>query len=79
MKYPGHFRFNMPFYRQGDRIGCGLHPWGNSMLKQSGLLARQYCMKCGFRCWIYYGQRYRYIETEVKVDNDQSFYFAINR
>jgi len=73
MKYPGYFRFNMPFYRAGDRIGCGLKPLGLSSLRKSGVLARQYCMKCGFRCWIYFGQRYRYIETEVNVFDATSY------
>ena len=57
----------MPFYRDGDRLGCGYVPSGYSSLKKSGLLVQNYCMKCGYKCWLYLG-RFRFIETEVKVE-----------
>jgi len=56
----------MTFYRAGDRIGCGLEPDGYSSLKKSAVLFRQYCLRCGYRCWIYHGT-FRFIETKVKV------------
>lgn len=73
MKYPGTFGFNMPFYRAGDRLGCSIEPNGYSGLKKSGVLARQYCMKCSHRCWIYFGPRYRYLETKVKVMDSNTY------
>lgn len=51
------------YVRQGDRLGCCHDCLGYSALKKAGLLVRQYCMKCGYRCWIYLGQRYRYLEV----------------
>lgn len=59
----------MPFVylRYGDRLGCGYEPGGYSSLKKSGVLDRQWCLKCGHRCWIYLGERFRCLELKVKV------------
>jgi len=54
----------MPFFRNTDRLGCGMEPVGYSALKKSGVLSRQWCLKCGHRCWLYRGVRYRFIETK---------------
>lgn len=56
----------MPFFRQGDRLGCGYEPYGYSALKKANVLVRTWCLKCGHRCWIYEG-RFRYLELKVKV------------
>jgi hypothetical protein len=60
----------MPMYRQNDRIGCPLVPRGYSALKKAGILSRQWCLKCGYRCWVYRGDRFRYIETRPKLHTD---------
>ena len=61
----------MPFYREGNRIGCGLVPIGPvSAIKKAGLLYRQWCIKCGHRCWIYTGVRYRFIDVRPKLHTD---------
>lgn len=56
----------MPFFRAGDRLGCGFEPLGYSSLKKSRVLTRQWCFTCGHRCWMYHG-RFRYLELKVKV------------
>ena len=56
----------MPFFRHGDRLGCGYEPRGYSSLKKANVLVRTWCLKCGHRCWIYEG-RFRYLELKVKV------------
>jgi hypothetical protein len=53
--------------RQGDRLGCGYIPAGHSSLIKAGVLYKQWCLKCGHRCWVYGGERYRFIELSVKV------------
>ncbi len=60
----------MPMYRQNDRIGCPLVPDGYSALKKSGVLSRQWCLKCGYRCWVYRGERYRFFLTRPKTHLD---------
>ena len=57
----------MPFMRQGDRLGCGYIPAGYSSLVKSGVLYKQWCFKCGHRCWIYGGERFRFIDVSVKI------------
>lgn len=52
----------MPYYRQGDRLGCGYDPYGYSALIKAGVLYKQWCFKCGYRCWIY-GGRFRFIDV----------------
>jgi hypothetical protein len=52
------------YYRAGDRIGCAVEPRGHSSLKKSGVLNRQWCLKCGYRCWVYDGGGYKWIHTK---------------
>ncbi len=52
----------MPLMRQGDRFPCGYDVPGYSSLKKAGLLYRQWCMKCSHRCWIYVGEKVRWLE-----------------
>ena len=62
--YPGSMKL---WVRQGDRLGCGYIPRGYSSLIKAGVLYKTWCMKCGHRCWIYGGERFRFIELSVKV------------
>jgi hypothetical protein len=54
----------MPMFRKYDRLGCGMEPQGYSAIKKAGLLSREWCLKCGHRCWMYRGERFRYIATK---------------
>jgi hypothetical protein len=54
----------MPMFRKYDRLGCGMEPQGYSAIKKAGLLSREWCLKCGHRCWMYRGDRFRYIATK---------------
>ena len=56
----------MPFFRSGDRLGCAYEPQGYSSLKKSGILTRQWCFRCGHRCWVYSGT-FRFLHLKVKV------------
>jgi hypothetical protein len=56
----------IPFFREGDRLGCAYEPLGYSSLKKSRVLTRQWCFRCGYRCWVYHG-RFRFLELKVKV------------
>jgi len=55
--------------RPGDRLGCGNKPRGHSSLIKSGVLYRQWCLKCGHRCWIYGGDRYRWLDIMPDTQN----------
>ena len=59
----------MPFMRHGERLGCGNKPRGYSSLIKSGVLYTQWCLKCSHRCWIYGGERYRFIEIMPDTQN----------
>lgn len=51
------------YVRHGDRVGCCYDISQYSGLKKAGILKRIYCFKCGYRCWIYLGDRFRYLEV----------------
>jgi hypothetical protein len=53
----------------GERLGCGLKPSGHSSLIKAGVLYTQWCLKCSHRCWIYGGERFRYLEYTVDCQN----------
>jgi hypothetical protein len=55
------------YFRPGDRFSCGYEPVGYSALKKAGVLHRQWCLKCGHRCWIYSGDKYRYLYYQMKM------------
>ncbi len=55
------------YVRYGERIGCAYDVKRHSSLKKAGLLNREYCLKCGFRCWRYWGPRIRWIHTSHRL------------
>ncbi len=53
----------------GERLGCGNKPRGHSSLIKAGVLYRQWCLKCGHRCWIYAGDRFRWLDIQPDIQN----------
>ncbi len=53
----------MPYVLPGGRL-CGYNVLSHSALKKQGKLFQQYCWKCRDYCWIYRGDRLKYIYAE---------------
>ena len=52
----------MVYVRPNERVGCDFTPT-NSALKKSGKLIQIYCWKCTKYCWIYRGNRQRWLNV----------------
>ena len=53
----------MPYVLPGGRL-CGYNVVLHSALKKQGKLYQQYCWKCSLYCWIYAGDRLKYIYAD---------------